>query len=70
MAFLFVLHRRSQLLPAKGKIVFVSGCDSGFGYMTALKLADMGALVVRLSVKRLTNRLLVAYRKKALPSSN
>lgn len=48
--YLFLRHRRAQLHSARGKAVFVSGCDTGFGNATALRLAEMGVLVVRVKI--------------------
>ncbi|XP_076026170.1 17-beta-hydroxysteroid dehydrogenase type 2 [Genypterus blacodes] len=34
-----------QLLPAQGRAVLITGCDSGFGHALAKRLSDMGATV-------------------------
>jgi dehydrogenase/reductase SDR family protein 9 len=34
------------LLPRKGKVVLISGCDSGFGYLAARKFSISGCKVL------------------------
>jgi len=42
-----VMYRRSLYLPAdKNKIILVSGCDTGFGYLIALELSQKGCTVL------------------------
>ncbi|XP_038075268.1 estradiol 17-beta-dehydrogenase 2-like isoform X1 [Patiria miniata] len=47
VAFLAYLRRRAgaALLPAQGKFVFITGCDSGFGHATAKYLDALGIQV-------------------------
>lgn len=37
-----IRSRRRKTLPADGKAVFITGCDTGFGHMTALRLHEKG----------------------------
>ena len=40
------LMRRKTMNDVRGKVIFITGCDSGFGFSLALHCADMGMEVV------------------------
>ncbi|XP_070828212.1 17-beta-hydroxysteroid dehydrogenase type 2 [Chaetodon trifascialis] len=42
---LVCVSERVELLPAKSRVVLVTGCDSGFGHILAKRLSEMGVMV-------------------------
>jgi len=44
--YIVITIRRSQLLPSSNKVVLISGCDSGFGKLSALQLSSKGCTVL------------------------
>ncbi|XP_076588168.1 17-beta-hydroxysteroid dehydrogenase type 2 [Chaetodon auriga] len=42
---LICVSERVELLPAKSRVVLVTGCDSGFGHVLAKRLSEMGVMV-------------------------
>jgi len=43
--YLFFFPRKTKVAK-KESVVVITGCDSGFGYLTSLKLVDLGYIVV------------------------
>ena len=50
--FLIILLTRmlshTRKIPVKDKTIFITGCDSGFGFSLALHCADLGMKVMKL----------------------